>query len=184
LYAHADRLGEELASQGVQVYKIPIGGSSPLGAYSFTLAAQEAIQQAGQFDWIVFASSSGSTQTGLAWELQGSPTRVLGVACDPEPEIVEDFAALAAELDDLTGVSKGLAACDFEMDFDFVGPGYGVPSAEGDAAIEYLARKEGVFLDPIYSGKAFACLLARARRKDVEGRVLFWHTGGVPALFA
>jgi 1-aminocyclopropane-1-carboxylate deaminase/D-cysteine desulfhydrase-like pyridoxal-dependent ACC family enzyme len=106
------------------------------------------------------------------------------VACDPEPEIVEDFAELAAKLDHLTGETRGLQPSDFQMDFDFVGPGYGVPSEAGNAAIEFLARHEGIFLDPIYSGKAFACLMSRAGKHELTGRVLFWHTGGTPALFA
>ncbi len=184
LYEEADRIVRQREASGRVVYQIPIGGSSPLGAYAFTQAALEIQEQSPPFDWIVMASSSGSTQTGLSWAFHGQATQVLGVACDPEPEIVEDFARLADDLDRLLSTGKGLTAQDFMMDFRFVGPGYGVPSEEGDAAIELLARKEGIFLDPIYSGKAFACLLHRLREGSLTGRVLFWHTGGTPSLFA
>lgn len=181
LYAHAEALAREYEANGSRVYRIPIGGSAPLGAYAFYLAAQELPEP---FDTILFASSSGSTHTGLLYAFHGTPTRILGVASDPEPEIAEDFAELAAGLDTLMGGGRPLTAADYDLDFDFVGPGYGVPSEDGNAALRYLAQREGIFLDPIYSGKAFACLVARAKRGDLPGRTLFWHTGGIPALFA
>lgn len=183
LYALAEELAHEYETAGKRVYRIPIGGSAPLGAYAFLQASHELRVQAPAFDTILFASSSGSTHTGLLYGLRDLGTRILGVASDPEPEIAEDFAALAAGLDALIGGTGAPKVEDFELDFDFVGPGYGVPSEAGQAAIEYLARKEGIFLDPIYSGKAFACLLARARQGDLKGRTLFWHTGGLPTLF-
>jgi D-cysteine desulfhydrase family pyridoxal phosphate-dependent enzyme len=183
LYALAEDLALEYEAKGKRVYRIPIGGSAPLGAYAFLQAAQELRDQGPAFDTILFASSSGSTHTGLLYGLRDLGTRILGVASDPEPEIAEDFAALAEGLDRLIGGNGAPKVEDFELDFDFVGPGYGVPSEAGQAAIEYLARKEGIFLDPIYSGKAFACLLAHARRGELKGRTLFWHTGGLPTLF-
>jgi D-cysteine desulfhydrase/L-cysteate sulfo-lyase len=87
-------------------------------------------------------------------------------------------------LRDLIGVADRVTASDFELDFDFVGEGYGIPSEAGNAAIEWLARTEGIFLDPIYSGKAFAGLKARIEQGQLRGKILFWHTGGIPALFA
>jgi len=184
LYAGAEALAVELETAGERVYRIPIGGSSPLGAYAFTQAADELVTQGESFDWIVFASSSGSTHTGLSYALHGRPTRILGVACDPEPEIAEDFAALGGQLDALLETHIRLQASDFDLDFDHVGPGYGVPSEDGMDAIRYLARREGIFLDPVYTGKAFAALVDRARDGRLSGRVLFWHTGGTPGLFA
>lgn len=184
LYGYADVLEAEEIARGKKVYRIPIGGSAPLGAYAFCQAAKELQAQAEPFDWIVFASSSGSTHVGLQYGLAGLPTQILGIACDPEPEIVNDFADLASGLNQLVRGTNEIKAEDFNLDFDFVGPGYGVPSEAGNAAIEYLARREGIFVDPIYSGKAFSALLHHAKAKTISGRVLFWHTGGVPALFA
>jgi 1-aminocyclopropane-1-carboxylate deaminase/D-cysteine desulfhydrase-like pyridoxal-dependent ACC family enzyme len=181
LYAHAETIAQELESSGKKVYRVPIGGSSPLGAYAFHQAAQEV---GTDFDWIVTASSSGSTQTGLAYAFHETRTKVLGICSDPEPEIAEDFADLGRKLADLIAASYSLSPDAFLLNFDFVGPGYGVPSAEGDAAIARLARTEGIFLDPVYSGKAFAALIDMAKTGRIEGRVLFWHTGGVPSLFA
>lgn len=184
LYAQADELADRLEARGRRVYRIPVGGSSALGAYAFTRAAVEVQAAEEHFDWIVTATSSGSTQTGLTWALHDGSTRVLGIACDPEPEIAEDFVRLSAELDALTGHEKALTPRDFEIDFRFVGPGYGARSAEGDAAIVRLAQTEGIFLDPIYSAKAFSGLLKRIEEGSLTGRILFWHTGGIPALFA
>jgi D-cysteine desulfhydrase family pyridoxal phosphate-dependent enzyme len=175
---------KELEETGRTVYSIPVGGSSPIGAYAFTQAAEEIATQAPAFDFIVTASSSGSTQTGLQYALNGSQTKLIGIACDPEPELVEEFALLAAGLDALTGESKNLQSTDFHFDTRFVGPGYGIPSEAGMDALRYLARREGIFLDPIYSAKAFAGLMELASEGTVKGRVLFWHTGGTPSLFA
>ncbi len=181
LYDHAEALAVALEGDRKRVYRIPIGGSSPLGALAFYEAAREVGEG---FDWIVTASSSGSTHTGLAYAFHGSETKVLGIASDPEPEIAEDFAELGVKLADLLDLPFRLAAAEYRMNFDFVGPGYGIPSGESDAAIAKLAKKEGIFLDPIYSGKAFAALLDAVSKGEIGGRILFWHTGGVPALFA
>ena len=175
---------KELEEAGRTVYSIPVGGSSPLGAFAFVQSAEEIAAQAPTFDFIVTASSSGSTQTGLQYALHGTETTVIGIACDPEPELVNEFAALAAGIDDLTGQSKSLQPTDFHFDTRFVGPGYAIPSEAGMDALRYLARREGIFLDPIYSAKAFAGLMAMAEEGSVWGRVLFWHTGGTPLLFA
>lgn len=184
LFSHWEEVSQELSASGERVYRIPVGGSSPLGAYAFTQAALELESQGQDFDWIVFASSSGSTHVGLQFALRGSKTKVYGFACDPEPEIAHDFAELSEGLAKLLGSERPLKANDFLLDFSFVGDGYGIPSAEGESAIRYLARREGVFLDPIYSGKAFAGLKARIGEGRISGRVLFWHTGGLPALLA
>ncbi len=185
LIAASEALAREYEARGERVYRLAIGGSSPLGALAFYEAAQEVPRD---FDWIVSASSSGSTQTGLTYAFHGSATRVKGIACDPEPELVHEFVELAAGLDGLLGRSPGrgalgLTAADFDYDLRFVGPGYGVPSAESFGAIRDLARTEGILLDPIYTGKAFAGLLETIRLGEVGGRVLFWHTGGAPSLF-
>ena len=184
LIAASERLAQEYEARGERVYRLAIGGSSPLGALAFYEAAGE-IQEASEeeFDHVVSASSSGSTQTGLTYAFYGTPTRVKGVACDPEPAMVDEFVALASGLDHLLGRSLQLAASDFDYDLRFVGPGYGVPSEASLAAIRDLARTEGILLDPIYTGKAFAGLVDSVRRGELGGRVLFWHTGGAPSLF-
>lgn len=180
LYQKAEELALEYEADGAKVFRIPIGGSSPEGAYAFYLAASELKED---FDWILFASSSGSTHAGLQYAFQGTATRVLGIACDPEPDIVDDFIELYSGLEAIAG-SKPTSREEWNLSFDYVGEGYGVPSPEGTGAIQRMAREEGIFLDPIYTAKAFAGLLDLVRKRTIDGRILFWHTGGVPALFA
>ena len=184
LFDAAESLAQEYEAHGARVHRIPLGGSHPLGAYGFVQAAKEIESQAPPFESIVFASSSGSTHTGLQFALRDKHTLVQGVACDPEPNIRDDFADLASRLDALLGTSVNLTAEDYHLDDRFVGPGYGVPSEAGNEAVKLMARREGIFLDPIYSGKAFAGLIQMASEGSIGGRVLFWHTGGIPALFA
>lgn len=183
LFEYAERLALEYEAKGRRVYRIPIGGSSPLGAYAFYRAAGE-LEGTEHFDFVIVACSSGSTHTGLAYALHGSPTRVIGISCDPEPGLVEELKKLAAGLDELTGNRWTVAPEYWDLRMEYVGPGYGVPSHDGNEAIRYLAQREGIFLDPVYSGKAFAGLLDLAKKKQVKRRVLFWHTGGTPSLFA
>lgn len=184
LFDHAESLAEEYRAAGKRVLSIPIGGSCARGAYGFVRAGEELQAQADSFDWVIFASSSGSTHTGLQYALHGTQTRVLGVACDPEPDILDDYASLYASLERLIGEPRPVRREDWRLTFDFVGPGYGVPSPAGARATELLARTEGVFLDPVYSAKAFAGLLAMVEAGEIGGRALFWHTGGFPTLFA
>lgn len=181
LYSHAEGIANDLEAAGHTVYRIPIGGSSPLGAYAFVKAASEIDRP---FDCVVTASSSGSTHAGLAYAWHGTKTRVVGIACDPEPEIVEDLVRLVEGLDALTGMNKRMGEHDIDLKLDWAGDAYGVPSPAGESALRRLARREGIFLDPVYSAKAFSGLIELAERREIFGRVLFWHTGGTPALFA
>ena len=91
---------------------------------------------------------------------------------------------LAEKLNDIVGRNVRLRHEDFDFDLRYVGPGYGVPSAGSMDAIRTLARTEGIFLDPIYTGKAFHGLMEMAKSGEIHGKVCFWHTGGLPALFA
>ncbi|RYG32481.1 pyridoxal-phosphate dependent enzyme [bacterium] len=179
LFAHAEDLAKSFEAEGKKVYRMPLGGSSPLGAFGFWKAAHELPDDV---EAIVFASSSGSTHIGLATYFFGTDVAVEGMACDPEPQITEDFADLSRRLNELTGL-PALKASDLRLDMSSVGAGYGLMSDEADEAVKWLARLEGIVLDPIYSGKAFGALLRR--REEFAGKkTVFWHTGGVPTVFA
>lgn len=182
LFAQTEDLAQRLEAEGETVYRIPVGGSSPLGAYAFFEAADE-IRTNPFFDSIICPSSSGSTQVGLSYALHGAQTHVIGISCDPEPDLLDELKRLCYGLDDLLGLDRRVAAEYLNLRYDFVGPGYGVPSPDGLAALELMARTEGIFLDPIYTSKAFAGLVQMVRQKEIRGRVLFWHTGGIPSLF-
>ena len=179
LYDHAEELAQRAEAKGHRVYRIPVGGSSGLGGYAFYRAA---VEVGDDFDTIVTPCSSGSTHAGLAYAFHGTKTRVIGVACDPEPEIMEDLVRIAHEIDDITGLGRRLTEADYEFRLEWAGEAYGIPSPEGEQATHRLACREGIFLDPVYTAKGFAGLLGLA--PELSGRILFWHTGGLPALFA
>jgi D-cysteine desulfhydrase family pyridoxal phosphate-dependent enzyme len=181
LYGAAEDLAERREREGKHVYRVPVGGSSPLGGYAYYAAAQELNTQGAPFDFIITSTSSGSTQAGLTYAFHNTKTKVIGIAADPEDVLVEDVLRVGSGLSGLLGV-EALGEPHFDVRLDYAGEAYGVPSETGNVAIEILAKREGILLDPIYSGKAFAGLLEMV--DELKGRVLFWHTGGVPALFA
>jgi 1-aminocyclopropane-1-carboxylate deaminase/D-cysteine desulfhydrase-like pyridoxal-dependent ACC family enzyme len=170
-------------------YQIPYGGSSSTGAAAYAFAMQELMEQDPAFDWIVFPSSSGGTQAGLALgaRLFNYPGKVLGISVDePQDELQERVAGLAANTADLLGEKLSFAPQDILVNADYNAAGYGVMGAGEQEAIRLFARCEGILLDPVYTGRAAAGLVDLVRKgffKSQE-RVLFWHTGGSPALFA
>lgn len=183
LYAAAEDIALKLEREGKKVYRVPVGGSSPLGGYAFFAAAEELNSQAPPFDFIITASSSGSTQAGLTYAFHRSNTKLVGMAADPEDTLIEDVLRVGSGLSDLLNVEP-LGEHEFDLRLDWAGDAYGIRSQAGNNAIGYVAKREGIILDPIYTGKAFAGLIDLAKSKELQGRVLFWHTGGTPALFA
>jgi D-cysteine desulfhydrase family pyridoxal phosphate-dependent enzyme len=172
-------------------FVIPIGASTPLGALAFALAVAELVEQESAPDVIVHATSSGGTQAGLVagCRLLDLPTRVVGVSADADAVSLQaQVRAIVSGVADLLQMDPGLLArgTAIEVDDRFVGDGYGIPSDESTEALEITARTEGIFLDPTYTAKAMAGLIAYVRQQRfVAGQtVLFWHTGGQVGLFA
>jgi 1-aminocyclopropane-1-carboxylate deaminase/D-cysteine desulfhydrase-like pyridoxal-dependent ACC family enzyme len=161
---------------------MPIGGASAVGALSFVHAADELLGQLPeQPDWVVVADGSGGTHAGL---LVGLPEkiRVLGVdvARPPRPH-AERVPELASE----TARLAGRRLPSFELVIaDQTGRHYGAVTKECREAVQLAARSEGLVLDPVYTGKALAGLIAGVDAGRISGTVVFWHTGGAPALFA
>lgn len=183
---HATAIANKLRESGKNVYQTPAGGSSPVGALGFVAAVDELLSQTTPFDQIVFASGSGSTQVGLAFghARANVGTNIIGICTDDEPEMVDYFAEIAEGVSQLTLSDTKLSPSDFVLDTSFHGGGYQSHSDGAREAIRFLAEAEGIFLDPVYTGKAFAGLMDYAKRGKLPGRTLFWHTGGFPTLFA
>jgi len=184
-------IADRLRADGRRPFAIPIGASTPLGALAFALAVAELLDQMPPPDVIIHATSSGGTQAGLVagCRLLGARTRVVGISAD------ETAASLQSQVRSIVSGMADLLALDpsvlargtaIEVDDRFVGGGYGVPTDESREAIELAARTEAIFLDPTYTAKAMAGLIACVRQQRfVEGQtVLFWHTGGQVGLFA
>jgi D-cysteine desulfhydrase family pyridoxal phosphate-dependent enzyme len=180
---------------GRRPFLIPYGGSSPTGALSYAYALKELLEQAGGSvlsglpDWIVFPTSSGGTQAGLALgaRLFEFPGKVLGISIDEKAgDLKSRVAHLASSASELVGEMVSLTPEDILVDDQFLGGGYGIVGPLEQEAVSLFAQTEGLLLDPVYTGRAAGGLisLARAGYFPPAARVLFWHTGGAPALFA
>ena len=183
IYAEMDRVGKAM---GRPYYKIPCGGSNALGTLGYVDCVREIRDQGYSFDHIICAEGSGGTMAGLALgaKLYMPCARVTGMMVDTDP-FEEITLRLMREAAALLGRDIEIGAEDFDLR-DLCGPGYAIPSEEGDAAVRLMAETEGLFLDPVYTGKAFAGLAAMAKEGafNPADRVLFLHPGGAGGLFA
>ncbi len=174
---------------GMQPYLIPYGGSNPIGVQGYIQAMQELQDQNLQPDWIVLASSSGGTQAGLILGAQqtGFSGRILGISVDKSEEELESLIAkLACQTAAWLDIDKKIESEDVLVNDAYCRAGYGVLQPAETEAIRLFARTEGILLDPVYTGRAAAGLIDLIRKGffSPDETVLFWHTGGIPALFA
>ncbi len=190
--ANLARIAEELRHAGARPYVIPLGpGHDPLGALGYVDAAAELLAQLDEqslnLDQIFVASGSGATHAGLLFGLRalGSKIPVIGVcprrdAVSQTGRIEGHVARLAAMLE----LDPQVTDADINLTDVSLAPGYGRLNDASHEALELTARNEGLFLDPVYTAKTMASLIHMVRAKEVSGNLLFWHTGGQPALFA
>ncbi|TLN23072.1 D-cysteine desulfhydrase family protein [bacterium] len=175
---------------GRRPYLVPLGASTPLGALGYLAAFEEfAEQNVVQPDWIVIASSSGGTQAGLVLgaELANWRGKVLGISIDePAAELQRTVSGLASQAAALIGEKRTIRPEDVLVNTDYLGAGYAVLGEAEVEAIRLFARTGGLLLDPVYTGRAAAGLIGLIRQGffKQDETVLFWHTGGTPALFA
>ena len=190
VYAEMDRIAAEKEAEGKTCYKIPVGGSVPLGCIGYVNCmreiADQAVMQGVHMDRVICATGSGGTHAGVALGtmLYLPETRVTGMAVDTDP-FEKIVPRLMRETAALLEWDRTIRDSDVELRHMY-GRGYAIPSEEGAAAIRLLAREEGIFADPVYTGKAFAGLLAMAEEGGFDGEenILFLHTGGAGGLFA
>jgi D-cysteine desulfhydrase family pyridoxal phosphate-dependent enzyme len=177
-------LAARLEADGQRPYAIPIGGASVTGVRAYLEAADELLGQLeAPPDWVVVADGSGGTHAGLLAGL-GRRTRILGVDVGTRPDLDDVVPGLAAQAAAAAG--REIPQVEVIIDHSRFGAGYGQPTPETKEAIRAAARCEGLLLDPVYTGKAMAGLIgwAREERFAPGETVVFWHTGGAPALFA
>jgi L-cysteate sulfo-lyase len=174
-------------------YVIPAGGSNALGALGYASAALELLAQQSEYAFqvsqIFLANGGSGTHAGLAAGMvaMGRPANIIRsfAVIGEEAAVQAATAAKAAAALDLIGLNLQINLADIRVDGSFRGPAYGSPTAPMVEAVGLLARREGLLLDPVYSGKAFAGLLAliRGNRLRDAGDVVFLMTGGVHTLF-
>jgi D-cysteine desulfhydrase len=179
----------ELRAAGRRPYPVPRGGATALGALGYVRASVELAAQLAILDepaaglWL--ATGSCGTQAGLAAgaALTAAAYQVVGVTVSrPVAEATSRVRELAAAAAALAGIGTGIPRP--EVRGGWIGPGYGVPSAAGEAAARLVAATEGVFLDPVFGAKAMAALIAGCRAGRVHGPQVFLVSGGAPTLFA
>jgi 1-aminocyclopropane-1-carboxylate deaminase/D-cysteine desulfhydrase-like pyridoxal-dependent ACC family enzyme len=175
-------VASDVVATGGRPYVIGTGGSGPIGAWGQMLGGREVVDQADdaglEIDRIVLPSATGGTQAGLLAGVRPG-IRVTGIvvarsAVELRPVIASTAKALGGSID----------AASVDLDEAQLGDGYGRPTSAAAEAAELLARSEGILVDPIYTAKALAGLVAGVRSGAWDGeRVVFWHAGGLPGLF-
>jgi D-cysteine desulfhydrase len=189
-------LPERLRAQGRKPYVIGLGGSNGIGATGYVVAMLELMDQLRtgrqRVDHILFGTSSGGTQAGieLGARIAGFNGKLHGLSIDKsDPEHLEYEAEVAQIANDCAqhiGSDVRLTRTDIKVVYGYIGEGYGVVGDLEREAIRLMARCEGIVLDPVYAGRAFGALVDLIRKGTFKPHetVLFWHTGGAPALFA
>lgn len=186
---------KRLEAEGHKCYEVPMGGASPIGSVGFIEGFGEMMEQAIQVigkepDYIFHATGTGGTMAGLlaGRALLDSQVPVISINVswkDPGyPGRCGDLANESLKLLGMAPLIDGIR--DSRIDPNYYQPGYEIPNEEASKAICLLAKKEGLLIDPVYTGKAFAGMLDYIRTGKVKqgSNVVFLHTGGATALFA
>ncbi len=174
---------------GRKPYLVPYGGSSPTGALGYAFAMEELINQGVHADWIVFGTSSGGTHAGLVLgqRVFGFKGKVLGISIDESVDwLGRNVSSLASSASEKLGGRIQFTPGDVLANADYCRAGYGVLTGAEREAVRLFAQYEGLLLDPVYTGRAAAGMIDLVRKGFFrqDETVLFWHTGGQPALFA
>jgi 1-aminocyclopropane-1-carboxylate deaminase/D-cysteine desulfhydrase-like pyridoxal-dependent ACC family enzyme len=186
--ALVDEVLATLRAEGRRPCVVPVGGTGAIGAAGQVLGGLELAAQARALGMepraVVVPSATGGTQAGIlvGLRLGGLASRVIGIAvASPPAELLPVIAQLLVDLRPLAGL--GVDEAEIDLNGDFRGPAYGVPTPAAAEAAELLARTEGILVDPIYTAKALAGLVAGIRSGQLTGSIVFWHAGGTPGLF-
>ena len=180
---------EKAVAAGRKPYLVTYGGSSSTGALGYVFAMKEFIEQNVQADWMVFGTSSGGTHAGLVLgqRVFGYKGKVLGISIDePEEWLKTHVSALASDASERLGERIDFDPAEVFANADYCKAGYGVLTDAESEAVRLFAKYEGLLLDPVYTGRAAAGLIDLIRKGyfKKDETILFWHTGGTPALFA
>jgi L-cysteate sulfo-lyase len=190
----AEQRACELRRQGRKIYVCPLGGSSAIGCLGYAACMEEiAVQSEASnvtFDRIIVPNGSGGTHAGLVAgcvALGRDPSVIVGFSVYSDSAQAHDTTLKKAnETTRLISADARVRPSDVFVDDGQLGASYGQPTPAMSEAVRLMASMEGLLLDPVYSGKAFAGLIERVRTRAVnpEENVLFLMTGGLPGLFA
>jgi D-cysteine desulfhydrase family pyridoxal phosphate-dependent enzyme len=180
---------DKAVAEGRKPYLVAYGGSSPTGALAYAYAMKELMEQNIHVDWIVFGTSSGGTHAGLVLgqRLFSYKGKVLGISIDePEDWLKTRVSVLASDASEMMGKRIDFTREDVLAYDVYWTAGYGVLTDAEREAVKLFAKLEGLLLDPVYTGRAAAGMINLIRKGFFtnDATILFWHTGGQPALFA
>ncbi len=194
-----EKVENEVREWGLTPYVAPLGGSmvggsmeKPLGAISYVNAFVELLEQAGKlrldFNYVLHSSGSGGTQSGLAVGAKAlrEDTKVLGISVSEDKETYgQDVLTIAQDTAKALNLDFAVEKEDIIIFDEYIKEGYGILNKEVSEALRFVAVKEGIFLDPVYTGKAMAALIDLVKKGffKKEDKIVFFHTGGTPALF-
>ena len=184
-------LAEKLKAQGLKPYVVASPRSTALAAVAFTWCIAEIAQQQRQLgidaDWI-YTASVGGTQAGLVLgtktlALKMKPFGIAPIRWEGKLERLRTAANSAAEFLEL---DTSVTDADIQNTDDYIGEAYGYLTRECIDALKLVVKTEGIFLDPVYTAKAMACLIDHIQQGKLgrDDTVIFLHTGGTPAIFA
>lgn len=187
-------LAEELRKEGKHPYLIPVGGSNALGSVGYTMAMPEVIRQMELMnincDRMVLASSSGGTLAGMVLGARIScyKGKITAISIDRvkigKDAFPPELADLANKTAKLLGLDIEIKPDDFDIEYDYLGEGYAIVGDNERRAIKTLARSEGLFLGPVYTGRAMGAMIDKIQKGEWKDEsILFWHTGDTAALF-
>ncbi len=194
-----EKVENEVKEWGLTPYVAPLGGSmvggsmeKPLGAISYVNAFVELLEQAGKqrldINYVLHSSGSGGTQGGLAVGAKAlkEDTKVLGISVSEDKEFYgKEVLTIAQDTAKALSLDLAMEKEDIIIFDEYIKEGYGILNKEVSDALRFVAIKEGIFLDPVYTGKAMAALIDLVKKGyfKKEDKIVFFHTGGTPALF-
>ncbi len=184
---------QQMKEKGYSPYIIPLGASDSIGCLGIAEAMNELKEQQNKynikFDYIVHASSSGGTQAGMElgkriYSLNA--LEIIGISVDRNKEnLSECILNCTTPAIERLQVDFKITKNDLNIETDYIGAGYAIPSKESEEAKRFFLENEGIFLDSVYTAKAAAYVidLCRSGKIKKEKNILFWHTGGLMAMF-
>jgi len=184
---------EEIEDEGKVPYIIPTGGSTSLGALGYVLFMKEIAEQSKEmdiiFDYFVFGTGSAGTQAGLILgkKFYYPKIEIMGICSgDSKDFIFSEVKKIISNFQEEWSIDMEIDDKEIVILEGYFGKGYGDPSKDMIDVVKLIAQLEGIFLDPVYNGKAMVGLIDLVTREEipVDSNILFLHSGGGPAIFS
>lgn len=187
-----EKVAKQVEAEGKKPYIIPMGGSNEIGATGYVACAEEINSQLSEnsldIDYIITPTGSAGTHAGLLTGMgeSNNDIPIVGISVNNEKHVQEENVyKLVGKTSDYLKLRNKIAKSSVKVLVDYIGPGYSLPTDGMIEAVKLLSQREGILLDPVYTGKTMAGLIDLIRQGyfKKEEKVLFLHIGGSPALY-